>query len=102
MDKLTLFDMLEFKPHHVLINGDEKHAIIFFDNGYGASVITGRIFYTDEEHPYELAVLKKNEDGYDICYDTPITNDILGHLTAEDVDRILCDIKNLKEEKNND
>lgn len=41
-----------------------------FDNGYGASVITGGIAYCNETQPYELAVLKRGE----LCYDTPITD----------------------------
>lgn len=33
-----------------------------FNNGYGASVISGGLYaYTDEEHPYELVVIKKTK-----------------------------------------
>ena len=46
-----------------------------FDNGYGASVITGGIAYCNEAQPYELAVLEYDE----LCYDTPITDDVIGY-----------------------
>ncbi len=59
--------------------------LIKFKNGYEASVISGKYAYTDSEHPYELAVLKDGE----LCYDTPITDDVIGHLTADEVGEIL-------------
>ena len=62
-----------------------------FDNGYGASVITGVIAYCNEEHPYELAVLEHDE----LCYDTPITDDVLGYLTEDDVSDLLDRIEQL-------
>ena len=54
-----------------------------FDNGYGASVITGG--YGDESAPYELAVLHRGR----IVYDTPITDDVIGWLTAAEVEELL-------------
>ena len=47
---------LNFEQH--LSGLDGTRAVVNFDNGFGASVITGERFYTNEEHPYELAVLK--------------------------------------------
>ena len=66
-------------------------ARINFPNGYGASVITGKGAYTSEGHPYELAVLHNGS----LCYESPITSDVLGHLTTEDVERHLDEIKSL-------
>ena len=64
---------------------------IEFDNGYGVSVI---------EHGYggdvglkELAVLHSGE----ICYDTPITDDVLGYLTDTEVMEIIEQVKQLPE-----
>lgn len=66
-----------------------------FENGYGASVIdTG---YGDEDHPYEIAVLKRmSNNNYSLCYSTPITDDVIGYLTNENVIDILNQIKSLE------
>jgi len=40
---------------------------------------------------YEVAVLK---DG-DLCYDTPITDDVLGYLTPEEVSSVMGQVQNL-------
>lgn len=62
---------------------------IHFPNGYGASVIdTG---YGSRDGLFELAVLA---DGK-LCYTTPITSDVLGWLTADDVDATLAAIEAL-------
>lgn len=62
-----------------------------FDNGYGASVITGGIAYCNEFQPYELAVLK----GNNLCYDTPITDDVIGYLTSNEIYDLLDRIEQL-------
>lgn len=69
----------------------DGHARFHFDNGYGISVITGGMSYTTSG-TYEIAVLK---DGR-ICYDTPITNDVIGHLSPDEVTEIMLKIQNLK------
>ena len=46
---------------------------------------------------YEVAVLKKvTENEYELCYDTPITDDVIGWLNNEEVIEILEKIKKLK------
>ena len=69
-----------------------------FDNGYGASVISGGYAYTDMDHPYELAVIKFDGEGdrFSLCYDTPIGSDVIGYLDADEVNEILKQIKHLK------
>jgi hypothetical protein len=79
---------LVFKTHHL---GRGTQARIDFPNGYGASVVTGSMFYTDTDHPYELAVMLNGH----LCYDTPITSDVCGHLTESDVDSLLEQIEAL-------
>lgn len=68
-----------------------------FKNGYGASVITGG--YGNKKFPYEVAVLEKiTDDNYALCFDTQITDDVIGYLDNEGVIDILNQIKELKEE----
>lgn len=64
-----------------------------FPNGYGASVIDDG--YGGDSGLYELAVL--NPDGR-LDYSTPITDDVLGWLTAEDVTARLDEIAALTPE----
>lgn len=63
-----------------------------FENGYGASVVRHSFSYGGKKGLWELAVLDKNGD---LCYDTPITSDVIGHLNDPEVDRILEEIKRL-------
>lgn len=63
-----------------------------FDNGYGASVVKHDFSYGGKNNKYELAVLDK--DG-SLCYDTPITEDVIGHLTMGEVENILAEISYL-------
>lgn len=64
---------------------------IEFTNGYGASIIKTPFSYGGKQGLYELAILR---DG-DLCYTTPITNDVLGWLNEDDVNKALADIQNL-------
>ena len=85
------FEDLEFKTHG--IGGDATQARVDFDNGYGASVITGSMFYTSESHPYELAVFH----GGHLTYTSGITDDVLGRLDKDEVMEYLAKIEALKE-----
>ena len=64
-----------------------------FPNGYGASVVKHDYSNGHEEGLWELAVL--GQDGH-LCYSTPITDDVIGWLTDEDVQRTLDQIAALK------
>lgn len=88
-DYKTFYD-LEFKEH-ARMPLYSTQARMDFPNGYGVSVVTGQYAYTDENGPYELAVMRNGE----LCYTTPITDDVLGYLTAEDVTRIMKQIQDL-------
>jgi hypothetical protein len=61
----------------------------FFENGYGVSVISHG--YGGDVGLKELAVLH----GGRICYDTPITDDVMGHLTGAEVLDIIEQVKQL-------
>lgn len=62
-------------------------------NGYGASIVKHSFSYGGSIGLWELAVL--DSDG-SICYDTAITNDVLGYLTDEEVNETLLKIAELK------
>lgn len=66
-----------------------------FDNGYGASVIRNPISYGNEAGLFELAVIEWNNEDWKFVYDTPITNDVIGFLTGEEVEEILKQIRDL-------
>lgn len=69
--------------------------IVFFENNYGASIVKHRFSYGNDEGLFEIAVIKGNMEDWDIVYDTPITNDVLGYRTSEDINDILEEISNL-------
>jgi len=72
------------------LNGGVQN-VFKFDNGYSASVVRHSFSYGGSNGLWELAVLR---DGW-IVYDTPITDDVLGHLTESDVQAILAKIEAL-------
>jgi hypothetical protein len=65
---------------------------IMFDNGYGASVVRHIMSYGGKLGLYELAILDKEGD---LTYDTPVTNDVIGYLTSEEVTNYLIKIQEL-------
>jgi hypothetical protein len=56
------------------------------ENGYGASIVRHQWSYGGKQGLWEVAVL--GPDG-DICYSTPITSDVVGHLTDKEVNKLL-------------
>lgn len=71
--------------------------ILFFENGFGASIIRNSMSYGNEKGLFELAVLKETTYSPvgEICYDTPITDDVLGELPVEKVIETLQQISHL-------
>jgi hypothetical protein len=63
-----------------------------FHNGYGASVVRHENSYGGREGLFELAVLDSNDE---ICYNTTVTNNVIGWLSMQEVDNILDDISKL-------
>jgi hypothetical protein len=62
-----------------------------FENGYEVSVVKSKYTYGGDLGLYELAIFKDGE----ICYDTPITNDVIGYLRPEDVTDVMEKIQKL-------
>jgi len=89
------FEDLEFKP---MLNYDNGIFVrVEFPNGYGASIIKSPHSYSGYQDLYELAVLYDNM----ICYDTEITDDVLGYQTEEDINRIIKHVQRLYNDENN-
>ena len=62
----------------------------FYENGYGVSIIASEFSYG-----LELAILRGNAKNAEICYDTPITEDVCGHLNSDSLAAIIKDVKAL-------
>jgi len=93
--KKKLFD----KPVVVRESPFGSQRIYRFPNGYGASVVNIPLFtYTNNDNDWELAVIRftgKSNYKFELCYDTPITDDVIGYLEEEDVEKILHKIQKL-------
>lgn len=79
-----------------------KHRLYFFDNNYGASVVSHRFSYGGSNGKCELAVLKYLGKGarddyvnWELNYKTPITDDVIGWLDEAEVQGLLAQIKEL-------
>ena len=90
---MKTFDDLKFNLHPK--KGFDTHAVMFFDNGYGISVITGEDAYSNDEYPYECAVIEGNKDKFNIVIDTPITNDVIGFCDKDKITEIMKQIQEL-------
>jgi hypothetical protein len=93
------FNDIVFKPHPV---GDGLHGLIFFDNGYGVSVVrysnpltNGYGSYTSNDSEWEVAVIYGTEKDWEISYNTHITDDVLGHLTEGEVNWVMIQVQEL-------
>lgn len=69
--------------------------LAFYPNGYGASIVQHPYSYGNRDGLWELAVIKGTEEEWNICYETPITNDVLGYLDENEVDEVLTQIEAL-------
>lgn len=81
------------KFNEILFNFETngKRARVYFQNGYGASIVSNDHSYGGLKGLYELAILKNDK----LCYDTPISSDVLGYLSEKDVEDYLQRIENL-------
>jgi hypothetical protein len=81
--KNNMSNFKEFKNRST--NGGIQY-LAFFPNGYGVSIVQHSFSYGNEKGLWEMAVIKGDDEDWDIIYDTPITNDVLGHLSENEVD----------------
>lgn len=89
---------LVFKPRDIFgdLDKDGIQARHDFPNGYGVSVIRGFGTYGVDDGLYELGVMR---NGY-LCYDTPITPDVVGYLTLEEAEELADQVAALPELQN--
>ena len=69
-----------------------------FPNGFGASVVKSEYSYGGNENLWELAVITFDGDDsekFELTYETPITNDVIGSLTDDEVEEKLAEISQL-------
>lgn len=86
---MKTFADLTFEPHRTPYM--DGHARLDFPNGYGVSIVKGYCAQADAENPYEFAVFHEKK----LCYDTPITDDVCGYLTADDVTDLMRQVQEL-------
>jgi hypothetical protein len=60
-----------------------------FPNGYGASVVRNQYSYGGDQGLFELAVT--DHKGH-LIYTTPVTSDVVGYLSADEVQQYLDQI----------
>ncbi len=101
---MKTFKDLEFRTH---MAGNGLQGFAFFPNGYGVSVVRFKLgfysggtktygSYTNNEDEWELAVLKGNSDDWSITYNTPVTEDVLGHLSEVEVTDVMKKVQELQ------
>lgn len=73
------------------LNGGDQWRFTF-RNGYGASVIRSSMSYGGDSGLWELAVLDASGQ---LTYDTPITDDVLGRLSKDEVAVLLLAVASL-------
>ena len=64
---------------------------VVYPNGYGASIVKHYGSYGHDDDLWEVGVLRDDT----LCYDTDITDDVLGYLTEAEVIGICRDIFHL-------
>lgn len=78
-----------------IMNGTQR--IWRFKNGYGASVVQHSGSYGYSQGLWELAVIEFSSDGtWSLTYETPITDDVIGYLSEDNVEKHLRKIKRLE------
>lgn len=91
---MKTFKDLDFKPHAHMPG---LQAELDFDNGYGISVVRFKCFgkrygsYTNDETEWECAVMHEG----DLCYDSGVTEDVIGYLHEPEVSDLMKQIQEL-------
>lgn len=67
----------------------------FFPNGYGVSIVNHEFSYKGNSGNWELAVIIGNTEKFELTYETPITDNVLGWLSDDDVNEICIKVSEL-------
>jgi hypothetical protein len=85
------------RPTNTRSRGKHFQRLYHFENGFGARVVRGENTYGGSEGLWELAVVEFGDDGsYSITYMTPITDDVIGWLSEDQVQGHLYEIRALE------
>jgi hypothetical protein len=87
------FEDLEFEQVNDSPYMVGKKSRMHFNNGYGVSVVSHSYSYGGRDGLYEVAVLDSDNN---LTYETPVTNDVIGYLTEEDVSNVMKQVQELK------
>jgi hypothetical protein len=92
MEMRKIYEPLDARP----LESGAVQKLYRFKNNYGASVVKGEHTYGGDEGLWELAVVTFQTDGgFNLCYTTPITTDVEGHLTDDAVEELLAKVEAL-------
>ena len=90
-----MFNELTFEQHSAH-NPTAVKAKMFFPNGYGVSVVGGGIgLYGNGVDTFELAVLKGTKDQWKLTYETPITDDVIGYNSKDEISDLMKQVSEL-------
>ena len=72
-------------------------ASLMFENNYGISVLMGPYTLGGLLGKYEISILKMppGKEFSVVTYDTPLANDVIGHLSKDEVDEYIAKIQEL-------
>jgi hypothetical protein len=82
----------DFPYHYMVRDCEDGQQIIFrLDNGYGLSAVNFTGSYGNQQlRTYECAVIKfKTPVSWELCFNTPITEDVIGYCSPEKIQSIL-------------
>lgn len=96
-EKETSIKTFEDLDIHIANDG-KMWAKEFFNNGYGISIIRNFMgaYISAAILDFEVAILKGTKEQFSICYDTGITDDVIGYCTPKEITKIMEQIQNLK------
>jgi hypothetical protein len=81
---------MNYEPVKEIERDGGKQWLYRFENGYGASVIRNVYSYGTE-----LAVIVWDGEEWELTYETPVTNDVLGYLNPDTLLQALIKIAGL-------